>query len=151
MAVAVGHFVQVSLCSAGTLPWTCLLRFMTLASDLSVHCIRRLVMKDDYKRPATPAEIAKMREQVRQGMQEKAFGMSAGLEYVPGFWSTTDELIDLVREIVPYGGVYTVHQLSESTDPRWYQPSIDKPGQPTMLDAVEETIRIGAETGPPQR
>jgi N-acyl-D-amino-acid deacylase len=109
--------------------------------------VRRLVMKDDYKRPATPAEIAKMRELVRQGMQEKAFGMSAGLEYVPGIWSTTDELIDLVREIVPYGGVYTVHQRSESTDPRWYQPSVDKPGQPTMLDAVEETIRIGAETG----
>jgi N-acyl-D-amino-acid deacylase len=109
--------------------------------------VRRLVMKDEYKRPATPPEIAKMRELVRQGMQEKAFGMSAGLEYVPGIWSTTDELIELVREIVPYGGVYTVHQRSESTDPRWYQPSVDKPGQPTMLDAVEETIRIGAETG----
>src|SRR5204863_9193423 len=34
-----------------------------------------------------------------------------------------------------------------STVPRWYQPSLDKPGQPTMLDSVEETIRIGAETG----
>src|SRR4029453_14207818 len=26
-------------------------------------------------------------------------------------------------------------------------PSLDKPGQPTMLDAVEETIRIGEQTG----
>jgi N-acyl-D-amino-acid deacylase len=109
--------------------------------------VRRIVMKNDYKRAATPAEIAQMRALVRQGMQEKAFGMSAGLEYVPGIWSTTGEVIELVREIAPFGGVYSVHQRSESTDPRWYVPSVDKPGPPTMLDAVEETIRIGAETG----
>ena len=109
--------------------------------------VRRMVMKDDHKRPATAEEIRKMRELVRQGMQEKAFGLSAGLEYVPGIWSTTEELIGLVREIVPYGGVYSVHQRSESTDPRWFRPSFDSPGQPTMLDAVSETIRIGEETG----
>jgi N-acyl-D-amino-acid deacylase len=109
--------------------------------------VRGMVMKEDYKRPATVGEIARMRQLVRLGMQEKAFGMSAGLEYVPGIWSTTEELISLVREIAPYGGVYSVHQRSESTDPRWFQPSVDKPGPPTMLDAVEETIRIGEETG----
>jgi len=26
-----------------TLPWTCLLRLMALAGDLSVHCIRRQI------------------------------------------------------------------------------------------------------------
>jgi N-acyl-D-amino-acid deacylase len=109
--------------------------------------VRRLVMKEDHKRPATPEEIRKMRDLVRQGMQEKAFGLSAGLEYVPGIWSTTEELIELVREIAPFGGLYSVHQRSESTDPRWFRPSLDSPGQPTMLDAVAETIRIGEETG----
>jgi N-acyl-D-amino-acid deacylase len=109
--------------------------------------VRRRIMKDDYKRPATAVEIAQMRELVRQGMREKAFGLSAGLEYVPGIWSTTEEVIELVKEIVPYAGVYSVHQRSESTDPRWFRPSVDKPGQPTMLDAVEETIRIGEQTG----
>ncbi|HUQ91817.1 MAG TPA: amidohydrolase family protein [Bryobacteraceae bacterium] len=109
--------------------------------------VRRLVMKEDHQRSASAAEIAKMRELVKLGMEEKAFGMSAGLEYVPGIWSTTQEITELVREIAPYGGVYSVHQRSESTDPRWFRPSIDKPGQPTMLDAVEETIRIGEDTG----
>ncbi|MEX2264439.1 MAG: amidohydrolase family protein [Bryobacteraceae bacterium] len=109
--------------------------------------VRRRVMQEDHKRPATTEEVRRMRELVRQGMQEKAFGLSAGLEYVPGIWSTTEELIELVREIVPYSGVYSVHQRSESTDPRWFRPSVDKPGQPTMLDAVAETIRIGEETG----
>jgi N-acyl-D-amino-acid deacylase len=109
--------------------------------------VRRLVMKDDHKRPATAGEIAKMRELVKLGMEEKAFGLSAGLEYVPGIWSTTEEITELVREIANYSGLYSVHQRSESTDPRWFRPSVDKPGQPTMLDAVEETIRIGEETG----
>src|SRR5215470_3246952 len=109
--------------------------------------VRRLVLKNDYKRAATAAEIDQMRDLVRLGMRDKAFGMSAGLEYVPGIWSTTEELIALVREIVPYGGVYSVHQRSESTDPRWYVPSVDKGTPPSMLDAVEETIRIGEETG----
>lgn len=109
--------------------------------------VRRRVMQDDHKRPATAAEIAAMRALVKQGMEEKAFGMSAGLEYVPGIWSTTEEIIELVKEIAPYGGVYSVHQRSESTDPRWFRPSFDKPGQPTMMDAVEETIRIGEESG----
>src|ERR1700704_926774 len=40
--------------------------------------VRRALIEADYKRPATSAEIARMRELVRQGMQGKAFGMSAG-------------------------------------------------------------------------
>lgn len=109
--------------------------------------IRRQVMKEDFKRPARPDEVARMRELVRLGMRDGAWGISGGLEYVPGIWSTTEELIELMREIAPLGGAYIVHQRSESTDPRWYQPSVDPPGLPTMLDAVRETIRIGEETG----
>jgi N-acyl-D-amino-acid deacylase len=109
--------------------------------------VRGQVMKKDFRRPATEAEVRQMRALVRQGMQEGAFGLSAGLEYSPGIWSTTPELVELVREIAPLGGVYIVHQRSESTDPRWYRPSADPPGQPTMLDAVNETIEIGEKTG----
>jgi N-acyl-D-amino-acid deacylase len=108
--------------------------------------VRRQVMKDDFRRPATPAEIGQMRGLVRQAMQQ-AFGLSAGLEYVPGIWSTTEELVELVREIAPFGGAYIAHQRSESTDPRWYRPSADPPGQPSMLDAINETIEVGEQTG----
>jgi N-acyl-D-amino-acid deacylase len=109
--------------------------------------VRGRAMKDDFRRRATPDEIRQMRDLVRQGMQDHAFGLSAGLEYVPAIWSDPDELIALVREIVPFGGAYIAHQRSESTDPRWYRPSADPPGQPTMLDAVNETIAIGEQTG----
>jgi N-acyl-D-amino-acid deacylase len=109
--------------------------------------VRRRAMGEAFRRTANAEEIRRMQELVRQGMREGAFGLSAGLEYVPGIWSNTEELVALVREIVPFRGVYIVHQRSESTDPRWYRPSMDRAGLPTMVDAVNETIEIGEKTG----
>ena len=109
--------------------------------------VRRRVMGEDFRRPATADEIQAMRKLVRQAMQEGAWGISAGLEYVPGRWSTTDEVVALVEEIVPFGGVYISHQRSEGPDPMWYWPSQDSAGPPTLLDAVMETIEIGERTG----
>lgn len=109
--------------------------------------IRRLAMGDDFQRPANAEEVAKMRELVRQGLDEGASGLSAGLEYVPGRWSTTDELVAIVSEIAPRRGVYISHERSEGDSPMWYLPSQDGPGPVTLLDAVRETIEIGERTG----
>jgi N-acyl-D-amino-acid deacylase len=111
------------------------------------NTIRRRALGDDYKRTATPEEIRSMKQMMREGMGHGAFGMTAGLEYVPGIWSDTEELVALVEQIAPFGGVYIVHQRSESTEPDWYLASQDPKGLPTMLDAVEETIEIGERTG----
>ena len=109
--------------------------------------VRRRVMGRDYRRAATAEEVAAMRRLVRQAMEEGAAGLSAGLEYVPGRWSTTDEVAALAGEIVPFGGVYISHQRSEGADPMWFWPSRDAPGPPTLIDAVLETIEIGERTG----
>lgn len=109
--------------------------------------VRRLVMGDDYERPATEGEVARMRALVRQGLEEGAVGLSAGLEYVPGRWSTTEEVAGLAKELVPYDGVYIAHERSEGADPMWYWPSRDEPGPPTLMDAVMETIEIGRVSG----
>jgi N-acyl-D-amino-acid deacylase len=109
--------------------------------------VRRAIMGDDFQRPATPAEVREMRALVRQGLEEGAVGMSAGLEYVPGRWSTTDEVAELAEELVPFDGVYISHERSEGTDPMWYWPSQDERGPPTLQDAVMETIEIGRRSG----
>ena len=111
------------------------------------NTIRRSVLGADYKRAATPAEIEKMRQLVRQGMDDGARGMTAGLEYVPGIWSTTAELVALVRVIAPYAGVFISHERSSGADPMWYLPSQHERGQPTMLDTVLELIDISEKTG----
>jgi len=109
--------------------------------------VRARVMGSDFRRAATADEVKRMKELVRQAMAQGAWGLSAGLEYVPGRWSTTDEVVALAEEIVPFRGVYISHERSEGQDPMWYWPSQDPPGQPTLLDAVRETIEIGERTG----
>ena len=109
--------------------------------------VRRRVMGEDVRRPAKPDEITRMRALVKQALQEGAAGMSAGLEYDPGRWSTTDEVVELARELPAFGGVYISHERSEGSDPLWYVPSQDGPHAVTLLDAVRETIEIGEKAG----
>ncbi len=109
--------------------------------------VRRRVMGEDVKRPARADEIARMRDLVRQALREGAVGLSAGLEYEPGRWSTTEEVVELAKELPAVDGIYISHERSEGTDPLWYVPSQDGPVAPTLLDAVQETIAIGERTG----
>jgi len=108
--------------------------------------VRRQVMKDDFQRPASAAEIEQMQALVNQGMEEGAHGLSAGLEYVPGRWSTTEEVIALVKMIAPYNGFYISHERSEGRDPMWKNASDPTPTV-DLLQAVKETIEIGEQTG----
>ena len=109
--------------------------------------VRSRVMGQDVRRQATPDEIARMRALVREGLQHGAVGLSAGLEYAPGRWSTTAEVVELARELPAVEGVYISHERSEGSDPLWYVPSQDGPGPVTLLDAVRETIEIGEKSG----
>ena len=99
------------------------------------------------QRLATSAEIETMKRLVREGMDAGAYGMSAGLEYIPGRWSDTDEVIAVVETLAPYGGVFVEHERASGADPMWYLPSFEQPGQPTFLDSIAETIEIAERTG----
>jgi len=108
--------------------------------------IRQMAMKSDFQRPATEAEIAEMARLAQQGMREGAFGLTAGLEYVPGRWSKTEELIEIAKAIAPLQGVYISHERSEGRDPMWKNAS-DPTEAVDLLEAVKETIEIGEKSG----
>lgn len=108
--------------------------------------VRARAMKNDFKRPATVPEIAEMKQLIKQGMEEGAFGLSAGLEYVPGRWSTTQEVIELAKVIAPYNGFYISHERSEGRDPMWKNASDPTPSV-DLLDAVKETIEVSEKAG----
>jgi N-acyl-D-amino-acid deacylase len=76
--------------------------------------IRRLVMGDDYKRPARDDEIAKMAALVEQGMRESAIGLSSGLEYEVGSYSETKELVEMAKVAARHGGFYMSHIRDEA-------------------------------------
>ena len=42
-------------------------------------------------------------------------GLSSGLFYAPGSFATTEEVIELAKEVAPFGGVYDTHQRDESS------------------------------------
>ena len=111
------------------------------------NTIRRNVMKKNFRRPATQEEIKQMQKFIRQAMEDGAAGMSSGLEYVPSIWSTLDEIVALVKEIVPYGGVFMAHERASGLSPMWYVPSQDEPGPPNMLENIVELIEVGKQTG----
>ncbi|MGB6340913.1 MAG: D-aminoacylase, partial [Candidatus Aminicenantaceae bacterium] len=83
-------------------------------------------------RDARPEELIKIKEIVRQAMNEGAWGMSTGLEYIPGRYASTDEIIEVAKVVGEYGGVYASHQRNE----------FDR-----VPEATEETIRIAEEAG----
>lgn len=85
-------------------------------------------------RPATPAEVQKMRDLVRQGMEEGAFGMSTGLFYVPGNYAPLDEVVELARVAGEFGGIHQSHMRNEAG---------------AILESVRETIAIGERGGLP--
>jgi len=108
--------------------------------------IRAAAMKNDFQRLAAPAEIEEMKKLARQAMEDGAFGLSAGLEYVPGRWSDTRELIEIAKSIAPYSGIYISHERSEGRDPMWKNASDPTPAV-DLLQAVKETIEIGQKSG----
>ncbi|MBS3818932.1 D-aminoacylase [bacterium] len=95
--------------------------------------VRNLVMGMEDREP-TPEELEKMKELVREAMEQGAYGMSTGLIYLPGRHAETDEIIELAKVVSSYGGIYHTHIRNER----------DK-----LLDAVKEAIQISKESGAP--
>jgi len=110
--------------------------------------VRAMAMGRDFQRAARPEEIERMKALVTQGMEDGAFGLTTGLEYSPGRWSTEEEVLELARMVAPYGGHYQSHLRSQGQHPKWQLPST--PGSPiTNIDAVMEAITIARVVGIP--
>jgi N-acyl-D-amino-acid deacylase len=77
------------------------------------NTIRRAVMGTANRAP-TPVELDSMRRMVARAMGEGAFGLSTGLRYIPGFYSNTDEVVELARVAADSGGIYTSHLREEA-------------------------------------
>ncbi|MGL4861071.1 MAG: N-acyl-D-amino-acid deacylase family protein [Enterobacteriaceae bacterium] len=77
------------------------------------HTTLRNNHMDSLMRPASQPEIALMRQQLRQGLQEGALGLSSGLAYASAFASPTEEVMALAEELSAFNALYTTHLRSE--------------------------------------
>lgn len=91
------------------------------------NTIRRRAMGTANRAP-TAEELDRMRGMVAQSMQEGAFGLSTGLRYIPGFYSNTDEVVELSTVAADSGGIYTSHLREEAVG---------------LIEGVAEALEIG--------
>lgn len=94
--------------------------------------IRERVMGRDNQAAATDQEIARMVAVVEEALDAGAVGISTGLVYVPGTFSTHEEVIEMVRPVADRRGIYTSHIRNEADG---------------LVASVDEAIDIGRTTG----
>lgn len=93
--------------------------------------VRAFVVGAD-DREASPEELERMTALVRDAMEDGAFGITSGLEYTPGQFASTEELITVSRPAGEVGGLHSSHIRDEGGG---------------LLESVSEIIRVGEESG----
>ena len=87
------------------------------------NSLREQVMGADYRRTATESEVHAMGLLLQYDLQAGALGLAAGLEYDPGIYSDTAEVIALARIAAAEGGRYISHVRSED---RRFEEALDE-------------------------
>lgn len=82
--------------------------------------------------PPSARERAAMVELAREALEQGAVGLSSGLVYAPGSYSTHSEICELVAEAAAVGALYSSHMRDQGDG---------------FLDSVAETLDVGARTG----
>ncbi len=96
------------------------------------HSTLRVINMDNLDRPASAAEIAKMRAQAHEAMASGAIGVSTGTFYEPASAAPTEEIVDICRPLTEFNGLYVTHMRNEAEK---------------VMEALDETFRIGRELG----
>jgi N-acyl-D-aspartate/D-glutamate deacylase len=98
------------------------------------HTQLRSIVVGDKDRPATAAEMDRMRGMVREAMEAGAIGVSTSLIYPPAIYGSEQEITELTKVAGQYGGRYFTHMRNEGD---------------RLLEAIDEALRIGAAAGTP--
>ena len=83
-------------------------------------------------RAATPDELARMKRLLAESMDEGGWGLTTGLIYQPGRYSTPEEVVELAKVAAGKGGIYATHMRSEGD---------------MILEAIDEVLDLVRATG----
>ena len=104
-----------------------------VASFVGAGSVRIYVIGYEDRAP-NKEELAKMKNLVKQAMEDGALGVGSALIYAPNFYAKTDELVELCKTASEYGGMYISHIRSEGNQ---------------LLQAADELIEISKEANIP--
>ena len=83
-------------------------------------------------RAATPEDLRQMSHLLEQSLDEGGWGLTTGLIYQPGKYSTPEEVVALAKVAAAKGGYYATHMRSEGD---------------RILEAIDEVIELVKATG----
>jgi len=83
-------------------------------------------------RPLSSEEMRLVMYALEEAMEQGAIGLSTGLEYAPGIYTPTSEIVELARLVARRDGLYASHIRDE---------------EQLLLEAVNEAIEIGRQAG----
>jgi N-acyl-D-amino-acid deacylase len=88
---------------------------MNIALQVGQGTVREMVLGEEQRAP-NKEELQRMKDYVKEAMEQGAIGISTGLEYTPSGFASTEELIELCKVAARYGGLYSTHCRSEDTE-----------------------------------
>lgn len=106
---------------------------VNMATLVGHNDVRRAAMGLEDRAP-TAEEQTKMDSIVEQAMKDGAVGLSTGLEYLPGMFAKTEEIVELATVAAKYGGVYATHMRNEGID---------------VKKSIAESLKIGEQANIP--
>jgi N-acyl-D-amino-acid deacylase len=106
---------------------------VNIATLIGHNDVRKAVLGSANRAP-TDEELKNMKAIVAKAMEDGAVGLSTGLIYIPGTYSSTYEVVELAKTAASYKGVYTSHIRSEGD---------------SVVPAIKEALLIGKEAGMP--
>lgn len=89
---------------------------LNVAALASHGTLRRAAGIPDAVRQPDDAALARMAAQLDRELTAGAFGISYGLEYVPGIYAESAELASLAQTVARHDGVVMSHMRSENDD-----------------------------------
>lgn len=99
---------------------------------LAGHGDFRRALAGDSGRPLTAEEKGQMKSFAAKALTDGAFGISSGLEYVPGRFADVDELASVSAGIVAFGGIHASHIRNEG---------------PMLLESIDELVAVAKQSG----
>src|SRR5258706_620820 len=98
------------------------------------HMTLRVATMDTLDRPASSAEIARMRELVREALSAGAIGFSTGLYYELSNAAPAAEAVEIAQPLKEFNGIYCTHMRDEAEK---------------VLESLDESFRAGRELDVP--
>lgn len=99
--------------------WLDVLESLDLGTNIAAfvgHGTVRIAVMGFEDRGASDEEIRKMRDLVESSVEDGAFGLSSGLIYAPGVYSSPDEIAQVCMGLKDKNALYESHMRNESAD-----------------------------------